>query len=85
MNSESIKVLQLRWIESCQKMYGALDKDVVQFDVKHKFDDVVLVHIEMVKTLTNISDQIEAELVQTAHTIKYMNEAISKLREDING
>ena len=37
MSSESMKVLQLRWIESVQKMYDSLDKDVVQFDVKKEF------------------------------------------------
>ena len=84
MSSESMKVLQLRWIESVQKMYDALDKDVVQFDVKHKFDDVVLVHNEMVTLFCSTIDNIEEELVRTTHTIKYINEATEKLKEDIN-
>lgn len=84
MSSESMKVLQLRWIESVQKMYDSLDKDVVQFDVKHKFDDVVLVHIEMVNQFTNLLDEVEAELIHTTHTIKYVNEATAKLKEQIN-
>ena len=81
MNSESIKVLQLRWIESAQAMYDAVDKDL---NAKHKLDELVLVHVEMVKQFTDIADQVEAELIQTTYTIKYMNEALSKLREDIN-
>ena len=83
MSSESMKVLQLRWIESVQKMYDALDKDVVQFDVKHKLDDVVLVHNEMVTLFCTTIDNIEEELVRTTHTIKYINEATEKLKEDI--
>jgi len=83
MSNESMKVLQLRWIESVQKMYDALDKDVVQFDVKHKLDDVVLVHNEMVTLFCTTIDNIEEELVRTTHTIKYINEATEKLKEDI--
>tara|TARA_R100000734_G_C3250350_1_gene52135 strand:- start:103 stop:363 length:261 start_codon:yes stop_codon:yes gene_type:complete len=83
MSNESMKVLQLRWIESVQKMYDALDKDVVQFDVKHKLDDVVLVHNEMVTLFCTTIDNIEEELVRTTHTIKYINEATAKLKEDI--
>lgn len=81
MSSESIKVLQLRWIESAQAMYNAVDEDL---NAKHKLDELVLVHIEMVKQFTDLTDQVEAELIKTTHTIKYMNEALSKLREDIN-
>ena len=78
--SESLKVLQLRWIESAQAMYDAVDKDL---NAKHKLDELILVHIEMVKQFTDLTDQVEAELIQTTHTIKYMNEAISKLKEEI--
>jgi len=81
--SEAMKVLQLRWIESVQKMYDALSKDAVQFDVKHKFDEVVLVHLEMVDQFTNLLDEVEAELIHTTHTIKYVNEATAKLKEKI--
>jgi len=62
-------------------MYDAVDKDL---NAKHKLDELVLVHVEMVKQFTDIADQVEAELIQTTYTIKYMNEALSKLREDIN-
>ena len=82
--NESLKVLQLRWIETVQEMYNALSKDAVQFDVKHKFDEVVLVHIEMVDQFTNLLDEVEAELIHTTHTIKYVNEATAKLKEEIN-
>ena len=81
--SEAMKVLQLRWIETVQEMYNALSKDVVQFDVKHKFDEVVLVHNEMVHQFTNLLDEVEAELIHTTHTIKYVNEATAKLKEKI--
>lgn len=81
--SESMKVLQLRWIESVQKMYDELSKDAVQFDVKHKFDEVVLVHNEMITQLCSTIDNVEAELIQTTHTIKYLNEAAVKLKEAI--
>ena len=81
--SESLKVLQLRWIETVQEMYNALSKDVVQFDVKHKFDEVVLVHNEMVTQFCNTIDNVEAELIQLTHTIKYLNEATTKLKEEI--
>ena len=84
MSSESMKVLQLRWIETVQEMYNALSKDVVQFDVKHKFDEVVLVHNEMVTQFCTTIDNIEEELVRTTHTIKYINEATAKLKEQIN-
>ena len=83
MSSESMKVLQLRWIETVQEMYNALSKDVVQFDVKHKFDEVVLVHNEMVTQFCTTIDNIEEELVRTTHTIKYINEATAKLKEQI--
>ena len=76
--NESLKVLQLRWIETVQEMYNALSKDAVQFDVKHKFDEVVLVHNEMVTQFCNTIDNIEEELVRTTHTIKYINEATAK-------
>ena len=82
--NESLKVLQLRWIETVQEMYNALSKDVVQFDVKHKFDEVVLVHNEMVTQFCNTIDNVEAELIQVTHTIKYLNEATAKLKEEIN-
>lgn len=82
MSSESIKVLQLRWIESVQKMYD----EIVPHNVAsiHKFDDVVLVHNEMVTQFCNTIDNIEEELVRTTHTIKYINEATAKLKEQIN-
>ena len=83
MTNESMKVLQLRWIETVQQMYDALSKDAVQFDVKHKFDEVVLVHNEMVTQFCNTIDNVEAEMIQTTHTIKYLNEATAKLREAI--
>ena len=84
MSNESIKVLQLRWIETVQQMYDALSKDAVQFDVKHKFDEVVLVHNEMVTQFCNTIDNVEEELIQVTHTIKYLNEATAKLKEQIN-
>ena len=84
MSNESMKVLQLRWIETVQQMYDALSKDAVQFDVKHKFDEVVLVHNEMVTQFCTTIDNIEEELVRTTHTIKYINEATAKLKEQIN-
>lgn len=91
MSSESMKVLQLRWIETVQKTYDAFDKaglysamDVKHLDVKHKFDEVVLVHNEMVTQFCNTIDNIEEELVRTTHTIKYINEATAKLKEQIN-
>jgi hypothetical protein len=83
--NESLKVLQLRWIETVQEMYNALSKDAVQFDVKYKFDEVVLVHNEMVTQFCNTIDNVEAELIQVTHTIKYLNEATTKLKEEING
>ena len=81
--SESLKVLQLRWIETVQEMYNALSKEVVQFDVRHKFDEVVLVHNEMVTQFCNTIDNVEEELIQVTHTIKYVNEATAKLKEQI--
>ena len=84
MSNESMKVLQLRWIETVQQMYDALSKDAVQFDVKHKFDEVVLVHNEMVTQFCNTIDNVEAEMIQVTHTIKYLNEATAKLKEQIN-
>ena len=84
MSNESMKVLQLRWIETVQQMYDALSKDAVQFDVKHKFDEVVLVHNEMVTQFCNTIDNVEAEMIQFTHTIKYLNEATTKLKEQIN-
>ena len=81
--SESLKVLQLRWIETVQEMYNALSKEVVQFDVRHKFDEVVLVHNEMVTQFCNTIDNVEEELIQVTHTIKYLNEATAKLKEQI--
>lgn len=84
MSNESMKVLQLRWIETVQQMYDALSKDVVQFDVKNKFDEVVLVHNEMVTQFCNTIDNVEAEMIQVTHTIKYLNEATAKLKEQIN-
>ena len=84
MSNESMKVLQLRWIETVQQMYDALSKDAVQFDVKHKFDEVVLVHNEMVTQFCNTIDNVEEELIQVTHTIKYLNEATAKLKEQIN-
>jgi hypothetical protein len=84
MSNESMKVLQLRWIETVQQMYNALSKDAVQFDVKHKFDEVVLVHNEMVTQFCNTIDNVEEELIQVTHTIKYLNEATAKLKEQIN-
>ena len=83
MSNESMKVLQLRWIETVQQMYDALSKDVVQFDVRHKFDEVVLVHNEMVTQFCNTIDNVEEELIQVTHTIKYLNEAATKLKEEI--
>ena len=83
MSNESMKVLQLRWIETVQQMYDALSKDAVQFDVKHKFDEVVLVHNEMVTQFCNTIDNVEAEMIQVTHTIKYLNEATAKLKEQI--
>tara|TARA_R100000231_G_scaffold2492_7_gene4496 strand:+ start:3047 stop:3301 length:255 start_codon:yes stop_codon:yes gene_type:complete len=80
--SDSMKVLQLRWIESVQKMYDALDKDVVKYG-KYKFDEVVLVHNEMITQLCSTIDNIEEELIKTTHTIKYLNEAAVKLKEAI--
>lgn len=84
MSNESMKVLQLRWIETVQQMYDALSKDAVQFDVKNKFDEVVLVHNEMVTQFCNTIDNVEAEMIQVTHTIKYLNEATAKLKEQIN-
>ena len=84
MSSESMKVLQLSWIETVQQMYDALSKDAVQFDVKHKFDEVVLVHNEMVTQCCNTIDNVEAEMIKVTHTIKYLNEATAKLKEQIN-
>ena len=84
MSNESMKVLQLRWIETVQQMYDALSKYAVQFDVKHKFDEVVLVHNEMVTQFCNTIDNVEAEMIQVTHTIKYLNEATAKLKEQIN-
>jgi hypothetical protein len=83
MTNEAMKVLQLRWIETVQEMYNALSKDAVQFDVKHKFDEVVLVHNEMVTQFCSTIDRVEAELIQVTHTIKYLNEATTKLKEEI--
>ena len=83
MTNEAMKVLQLRWIETVQEMYNALSKDAVQFDVKHKFDEVVLVHNEMVTQFCNTIDNVEAELIQLTHTIKYLNKATTKLKEEI--
>jgi hypothetical protein len=80
MSSESIKVLQLRWIESAQAMYDAVDKDL---NAKHKLDELVLVHNEMVTQFCTTIDNIEEELVRTTHTIKYLNEATAKLKEAI--
>ena len=79
--SESMKVLQLRWIESVQKMYD----DIAPTDVvsRNKFDEVVLVHNEMITQLCSTIDNVEAELIQTTHTIKYLNEAAVKLKEAI--
>ena len=79
--SESMKVLQLRWIESVQKMYDEIaPTDVVS---RHKFDEVVLVHNEMVTQFCNTIDNVEAEMIQVTHTIKYLNEATAKLKEQI--
>jgi hypothetical protein len=79
--SESLKVLQLRWIETVQEMYNEIaPTDVVS---KHKFDDVVLVHNEMVTQFCNTIDNVEEELIHVTHTIKYLNEATAKLKEQI--
>jgi predicted transcriptional regulator len=61
-------------------MYDAVDKDL---NAKHKLDELVLVHNEMVTQFCTTIDNIEEELVRTTHTIKYLNEATAKLKEAI--
>jgi hypothetical protein len=39
----------------------------------------------MVTQFCNTIDNVEAELIQVTHTIKYLNEATTKLKEEING
>tara|TARA_R100000278_G_scaffold103949_1_gene80355 strand:+ start:3082 stop:3330 length:249 start_codon:yes stop_codon:yes gene_type:complete len=78
--SEAIKALRLRWIDTVHSMYDAVDKDI---KAKHKLDELVLVHIEMEEHFTNLLNTIEEELIRTTHTIKYINEATAKLKEEI--
>jgi hypothetical protein len=37
----------------------------------------------MVTQFCNTIDNVEAELIQLTHTIKYLNEATTKLKEEI--
>ena len=87
--SESLKVMKLRWIESVQKTYDAFDKaglysamDVKHLDVKHKFDEVVLVHNEMIKQICDVVDELEAGQIQSFQTLQYITNITNRMKEE---
>jgi|DEB0MinimDraft_6_1074348.scaffolds.fasta_scaffold77102_4 hypothetical protein len=87
--SESLKVMKLRWIESVQKTYDAFDKaglysamDVKHLDVKHKFDEVVLVHNEMIKQICDVVDELEAGQIQSLQTLQYITNITNRMKEE---
>jgi len=87
--SESLKVMKLRWIESVQKTYDAFDKaglysamDIKHLDVKHKFDEVVLVHNEMIKQICDVVDELEAGQIQSLQTLQYITNVTSRMKEE---
>jgi len=82
--SEAIKVLQLRWHEKKQNLYLEL-QNKKNFVAKEMLDDMVIIHQEIITHFCNVIDNVEAELIQTSNTIKYLNEATAKLKEDIYG
>ena len=80
--SEAMKVLQLRWHEKKQNLYKELESKK-NFVAREMLDDMVIIHQEMITHFCNVIDNVEAELIQTSHTIKYLNEATAKLKEQI--
>jgi molecular chaperone GrpE (heat shock protein) len=82
--SEAIKVLQLRWHEKKQNLYLELENKK-NFVAKEMLDDIVIIHQEIIKHFCNVIDNVEAELIQTSNTSKYLNEATAKLKDDIYG
>tara|TARA_Y100000361_G_C11105708_1_gene314660 strand:- start:791 stop:1042 length:252 start_codon:yes stop_codon:yes gene_type:complete len=82
--SEAMKILQLRWHEKKQNLYQELESKK-NFVAREMLDDMVIIHQEMITHFCNVIDNVEAELIQTSHTIKYLNEATAKLKEDIYG
>ena len=79
-----MKILQLRWHEKKQNLYQELESKK-NFVAREMLDDMVIIHQEMITHFCNVIDNVEAELIQTSHTIKYLNEATAKLKEDIYG
>ncbi len=81
--------MKLRWIESVQNTYDAFDKaglysamDVKHLDVKHKFDEVVLVHNEMIKQICDVVDELEAGQIQSLQTLQYITNITSRMKEE---
>jgi len=81
--------MKLRWIESVQKTYDAFDKaglysamDVKHLDVKHKFDEVVLVHNEMIKQICDVVDELEAGQIQSLQTLQYITNITNRMKEE---
>lgn len=77
--SESLKVLRLRWIESAQQMYDVVDKDLT---AKHKLDELILVHNEMIKQICDVVDELEAGQIQSLQTLQYITNVTSRMKEE---
>jgi hypothetical protein len=76
--SESLKVMRLRWIESAQQMYDVIDKDI---NAKHKLDELILVHNEMIKQICDVVDELEAEQIQSLQTLQYITNITNRMKE----
>jgi len=76
--SESLKVMRLRWIESAQQMYDVIDKDM---KAKHKLDELILVHNEMIKQICDVVDEIEAGQIQSLQTLQYITNITNRMKE----
>jgi len=76
--SESLKVMRLRWIESAQQMYDVIDKDM---KAKHKLDELILVHNEMIKQICDVVDELEAGQIQSLQTLQYITNITNRIKE----
>lgn len=76
--SESLKVMRLRWIESAQQMYDVIDKDM---KAKHKLDELILVHNEMIKQICDVVDELEAGQIQSLQTLQYITNITNRMKE----
>lgn len=84
--SESLKVLHTRWLDMQEDLRKSIVSTTSHMHVElNQLDELSHIHNLMITDLCNLIDQVEAELIQTTQTIKYVSETTNKLKGAING